>query len=184
MNTGEIVSRYTKAFLEFVGDAPDADPVFNEVMTLVKAMNAHPKLRQALSDPVACTPAAKMELLKAALGGNMDPRLERFISMVIRNGRTPFLRMMLYTFLDKVFHRRKILRASLVTAVPSGALEERIRDVVGNITGCSIMVETHVDPSLIGGFMLTIDDERIDASVKGQLDTLRRQFVEQNRRLV
>lgn len=184
MNTGEIVSRYAKAFQAYVGDAPDADLVCNEVMTLVKAMNAHPKLRQALSDPVACTPASKVDLLKAALGGNMDPRLERFISMVIRNGRAAFLRMMLYTFVDKVFHQKKILRASLVTAVRSGELEERIREVVGNITGCTLLIETHVDPSLIGGFMLTIDDERIDASVKGQLDALRRQFVEQNKRLI
>ena len=39
-------------------------------------------------------------------------------------------------------------------------------------------------PDLIGGFIFTINDLRIDASIRRQLDTLKKQFIEKNRRIV
>ena len=46
------------------------------------------------------------------------------------------------------------------------------------------MISARTDPDLIGGFVLTLGDERIDASVSAQLRTLRREFTEMNRRIV
>ena len=40
------------------------------------------------------------------------------------------------------------------------------------------------DPEIIGGFVLEIDDMRLDASVKGQLQRIRKELVDNNNRLV
>ena len=41
-----------------------------------------------------------------------------------------------------------------------------------------------VDPSLIGGFVVQVGDYLLDASVRNQIETIRRQFVVQNNRIV
>jgi len=41
-----------------------------------------------------------------------------------------------------------------------------------------------VDPSLIGGFVFDIENYLLDASIKRQLDRIREQFVERNRRII
>lgn len=65
-----------------------------------------------------------------------------------------------------------------------GSLESRLRELIGKETGCELLLETKVDPSLIGGFVFEVEDMILDASVSRQLDVIRRQFMEKNRRIV
>ena len=64
------------------------------------------------------------------------------------------------------------------------ALESRLRDLVEKQTGCKLILKTEVNPSLIGGFVFEVEDTVLDASVSRQLDFIRRQFIEKNRRIV
>ena len=64
------------------------------------------------------------------------------------------------------------------------SLETRLRDVIESKTGCKLDLKTEVDPTLIGGFIFEVDDLLLDASVSRQIDIIRRQFIEKNRRIV
>ena len=64
------------------------------------------------------------------------------------------------------------------------ALESRLRELIGKETGCELLFEAKVDPSLIGGFVFEVEDMILDASVSRQLDVIRHQFIEKNRRIV
>ena len=63
-------------------------------------------------------------------------------------------------------------------------LESRLRDLIEKQTGCRLILKTEVNPSLIGGFVFEVEDTVLDASVSRQLDIIRRQFMEKNRRIV
>ena len=47
-----------------------------------------------------------------------------------------------------------------------------------------MLLETSVDPDLLGGFTLEIGDYLLDGSVRRQIETIRRQFVISNNRIV
>ena len=51
-------------------------------------------------------------------------------------------------------------------------------------TGKTLLLTTDVDESLIGGFVLEVEDRLLDASVSRQLEIIKNQFVEKNRRIV
>ena len=63
-------------------------------------------------------------------------------------------------------------------------LESRLRDLIEKQTGCKLILKTEVNPSLIGGFVFEVEDTVLDASVSRQLDIIRSQFIEKNRRIV
>ncbi len=63
-------------------------------------------------------------------------------------------------------------------------LESRLRALIKEKTGCGLILKTEVNPSLIGGFVFEVEDTVLDASVSRQLDIIRRQFIEKNRRIV
>ncbi len=63
-------------------------------------------------------------------------------------------------------------------------LESRLRDLIEAKTGCTLILKTEVNPSLIGGFVFEVEDTVLDASVSRQIDIIRRQFIEKNRRIV
>lgn len=184
MNQGVIAARYAKALLKYAGEISDGEILCSQVMTIEKALDEVLQLRTLIENPAGVSVAEKLALMKASLGGTMDPSLERFILLVLDNGREKLFRQIFHGFVEMFFTSRNILRARLVSSVPSEKLEKALASLVRKQTGCDVVIDTSVDPELIGGFVFTVGDARFDASVSGQLDTLRRQFIQNNKRII
>ena len=185
MTTGIIASRYATALLRYVRQDGSGEVVFSQSEALSKAVEVVPALMPALCDPAAASLDRKMALLHSAAGPEgLCPPMTRFLTLVIRQGRASYLPQILRIFTDRYLRSQKMLRASLVTVVPAPELEKTLAALVKKETGYDLLISARTDPDLIGGFVLTLGDERIDASVSAQLRTLRREFTEMNRRIV
>ncbi|MBR3074786.1 MAG: F0F1 ATP synthase subunit delta [Bacteroidales bacterium] len=158
MNTGAITKRYAKALLLYTQENGSGERVCEQV-------------RRMLRD-------------SSALPDRLEPDLERFIALLAERGRKDYLRRILSCFLDLYVESVGLKNVRLITAVPSPGLEERIRESIEKRTGCRVIIETEVDPVLIGGFRVIVNGEMLDASVRHQLSVLQRDFIEKNNRIV
>ena len=158
MNTGILSVRYAKALLEYSRETGHADRVYHQVNNLLK----HPEI----------TP------------DRLEPELERFVALLIRNHRMEGLRFILRTYLRMYYDSKGIKAVHLTTAVPSQDLEKQLVRLLERKFGCKVLLESVVDPSLIGGFVIRVDDYMLDASVRGRVESIRRQFIIQNNRIV
>lgn len=206
MNTGIIATRYATALLKLVEETGSGELVAAQVQVIEKALDEVPDFRRAVDDP-AVAAVQKISLFEASLKDSMAQELHKFLELLIRNGRIGDVRLVLTTFVTEYYRSRHIKRARLVVADPAlldpeptpsdpvpvegplrqtqrPALESRLRDLVEKQTGCRLILKTEVDPSLIGGFVFEVEDMILDASVSRQLDFIRRQFIEKNRRIV
>lgn len=206
MNTGIIATRYATALLKLVEETGSGELVAAQVHVIEKALDEVPDFRRAVDDP-AVSVVRKISLFEAALKDSMAQELRKFLELLIRNGRIGDVRLVLTTFVTEYYRSRHIKRARLVVADPAlldpeptpsdpvpvegslrqpqrPALESRLRDLVEKQTGCKLILKTEVNPSLIGGFVFEVEDTVLDASVSRQLDFIRRQFIEKNRRIV
>lgn len=206
MNTGIIATRYATALLKLVEETGSGELVAAQVQVIEKALDEVPDFRRAVDDP-AVAAVQKISLFEAALKDSMAQELHKFFELLIRNGRIGDVRLVLTTFVTEYYRSRHIKRARLVVADPAlldpeptpsdpvpvegslrqaqrSALESRLRDLVEKQTGCKLILKTEVNPSLIGGFVFEVEDTVLDASVSRQLDFIRRQFIEKNRRIV
>lgn len=206
MNTGIIATRYATALLKLVEETGSGELVAAQVQVIEKALDEVPDFRRAVDDP-AVTAVQKISLFEASLKDSMAQELHKFLELLIRNGRIGDVRLVLTTFVTEYYRSRHIKRARLVVADPAlldpeptpsdpvpvegslrqvqrPALESRLRDLVEKQTGCRLILKTEVNPSLIGGFVFEVEDTVLDASVSRQLDFIRRQFIEKNRRIV
>lgn len=206
MNTGIIATRYATALLKLVEETGSGELVAAQVHVIEKALDEVPDFRRAVDDP-AVSVVRKISLFEAALKDSMAQELRKFLELLIRNGRIGDVRLVLTTFVTEYYRSRHIKRARLVVADPAlldpeptssdpvpvegslrqpqrPALESRLRDLVEKQTGYKLILKTEVNPSLIGGFVFEVEDTVLDASVSRQLDFIRRQFIEKNRRIV
>ncbi len=206
MNTGIIATRYATTLLKLVDETGSGDVVAAQVQVIEKALDEVPEFRRAVDDP-AVAAVQKISLFEASLKDSMAQELHKFLELLIRNGRIGDVRLVLTTFVTEYYRSRHIKRARLVVADPAlldpeptpsdpvpvegslrqtqrPALESRLRDLVEKQTGCRLILKTEVNPSLIGGFVFEVEDTVLDASVSRQLDFIRRQFIEKNRRIV
>lgn len=186
MNRAIVVNRYTRALVKFVRDNGHGDIVCSEAEHLLKAFRTLPDLRRmvtAAGDVVS--DFDKKKLLQGTLDNRMSADLSRFVSIVNRNGRMDLVEDILRDFVE-MYHRSIGIRRAHLTAVsqPSQHMLQQIRALVKSKTGDDVIFEVEVDPELIGGFVLDLDDYLLDTSVKHQLDRIREQFVERNRRII
>ena len=186
MNRSIVITRYARALVKFVREGGQGDIVCSEAETLVKSLHAVPDLQRMVTaaDDVV-TPFEKKKLLQSALGNRMSPDLSRFLTLLNRNGRMPLVLDILRDFTDMYHRSVGIRKAHLTTAgEPSERLLQRLKALVKQKTGDDVIIEVDVDPSIIGGFVFDIDDYLMDASVKRQLEIIREQFIERNRRII
>lgn len=214
MNTGIIATRYATALLKLVEETGSGETVAAQVQAIEKALDEVPDFRRAVVDPavapakkIALFEAALSSLAADPVKGtsrpnqslrqtrrpveatSLAPELRKFLELLIRNGRIGDVRLIFTTFINEYYRSRHIKRARLVVAdsalLNSGStLESRLRDLIEKQTGCRLILKTEVNPSLIGGFVFEVEDTVLDASVSRQLDIIRRQFMEKNRRIV
>lgn len=184
MNTGVVASRYAIALLKFVGDAPDGEEVCAQAQMLEKALYNVPMFQAVVDDPAVVSVDKKISLFTTAAGGSLSPKLETFIRLVLKNRRENLLIIIFHDFVVRYLRMKKILVGHLVSAVSSPGLEDSLRKMVKEKTGYDVRIVSSVDSSLIGGFVFTVDDYRIDASVAGQLSSLRRRFIEKKNRII
>lgn len=214
MNTGIIATRYATALLKLVEETGSGETVAAQVQAIEKALDEVPDFRRAVVDPAvapakklalfeAALPSLAAEPVEGTSRPNQSlrqtrrpveatslaPELRKFLELLIRNGRIGDVRLTFTTFIIEYYRSRHIKRARLVVADSAllnlgSTLESRLRDLIEKQTGCRLILKTEVNPSLIGGFVFEVEDTVLDASVSRQLDIIRRQFMEKNRRIV
>ena len=184
MNTGIIASRYATALLKLVDETGGGEAVVSQVEILSNALDAMPDLRRAIGDSRTVPPESKVSLFEAVLGEMpktvMAPELRKFIALLIRNGRIGDCRLVF----RGIVRGRLILPSSTDSSTSSRKLEESLKELIATRTGKKLLLKTEVDESLIGGFVLEVEDQLLDASVSHQLEIIKRQFIERNRRIV
>ncbi|MBQ8061537.1 MAG: ATP synthase F1 subunit delta [Bacteroidales bacterium] len=194
MNTGIIASRYASALLKLVDETGGGETVVSQVEILSNALDAMPDLRRAIGDSKSVSAESKVSLFEAVLGEMpntvMAPELRKFIELLIRNGRIADCRLVFNSFVSMYYKSRGIVRGRLILPFPAESsasardLEASLKDMIASKTGKKLLLKTEVDDSLIGGFVLEVEDQLLDASVSHQLEIIKRQFIERNRRIV
>ena len=185
MNEGLITRRYAKALLEYAAASGEDKDVYGRMKSLQNQLLVLPPLREALQSPVVSLEDKMQLMLTASGGGEFENSIKRFIKLVLRNDRGRLMQNIALSYMQLYRLANNITVVQLITVFPlSVDTLERIRHEVGLRTRGEVELETFVDPSIEGGLIFQIDDLRLDASVAGQLEKIRRQFIQKNRIIV
>lgn len=169
--TGLIASRYARALLEYSAQQGRDVQVFAEVQRLLEAIAGEQVQKGDDGILTACI-------------NSLGDEMHRFLSLVIANRRADLLPFILHSYVAQYRKAHGITTARLTTAMPSPLLETQLSQLLAQRGYQQVDFSSDVDPELIGGFVLQVDDLRMDASVKSQLQTLREQLAEKNKRIV
>ena len=184
MNTGPIAYRYAKSLLKYVLETGAGEKVYSQACVLVLRMQGLEQLSSAIQKHPELDLDRKIKLLEAALGEPLADGLLRFIKLVYTNDRIGYFLRMIASFAEQYRTYHGIKAGTLVTACPVPGLRKELQEVMESRTGFKVVLDESIDESLIGGFVLQVDDLRMDASVEGQLKRLRRSLVDESTRIV
>jgi F-type H+-transporting ATPase subunit delta len=184
MNEGLISKRYAKALYKHAADLGEETLLYHRMLILEGILHKMPELRMSLKSPMV-TAENKRELLRSATGKDPEQSYLDFIELVVSNRRTDYLFRIALGY-QQFYRQRKnisVVRLTSAKRMSAKALE-RIRRFTEERTHGKVEFSNHIDPSIDGGFIFQLDDYRIDASVKGQLDRIGRKLAQINKSII
>ena len=184
MHAGPIAHSYAKALMKYVQEADAGEKLYSQACVLVLRMQALRQLADAIEKHPEVSLERKQEIIESALGEPMVEELRRFVVLVYEHKRIEHFERMLYSFIELYREANAIMVGKIVPAAPVAGLKERLQALLREKTGVSVLLEEGVNPEILGGFVLNIDDLMMDASVEGQFRLLRRELIDNNNRIV
>ena len=116
----------------------------------------------------------KERIVRRRLEG-VQPFVLNLTVLMISKGRLELIPRLVQEYEKLLNAHRGIEHAIVTTAVPlSKEEEEAIANKLGQFTGKKIVLETRVDPSIIGGMVARVGDKIIDGSTKTRLQAMKR----------
>jgi len=178
MSATRLASRYAKALLDLSVEKMQLEEVHNDMEVFQKAL-ANRDFGLMVKSPIINSDKKKA-ILKRIFGNKFNNITNKFMDIIIRKKREFYLPEIVHEFETQYKERKQITTATLITAsaVDSGIVEQ-MKQIVRRDTGkANVVLETSVDESLIGGFILKFGDKLYDSSISHKLEKLGKQFDE------
>jgi len=176
MASTKSAARYAKALLDLTLENGSVEAVEKDLIRFVQVVKESNDFRIFLNSPVV-RDDKKIAIYQLVLEG-FNPTTMQFFILVTKNGREQLLPEIAAQFERQLMKNRGIVSGSIVSATPlTEKTKQEILDRIAPAFEGSLQLSESVDPSLLGGFVIRIEDKQIDASVANKLKELRQELV-------
>lgn len=168
---------FAQALLALANEKNQAADVARELADLKELLAHNPVFAQFLRDPSVST-AERRRVIDNTLAGKVNPLVLNTLRVLNLRGRLPLLSDLADTYRMLLDRQLGNVHVDVTVAHPLDpqTLDE-VRQRVSAALGKNAVVKQHVDESIIGGLVLRVEDKRIDASVKSQLESMKQRLM-------
>jgi F-type H+-transporting ATPase subunit delta len=172
-------SRYAKSLIDLAQEQDIVDVIKADMDLFLHTLKASPELKAVLSNPIIAH-IKKIKILDEVFLGKVNKATIAFFKLMVSKGRGEVLYTTAIEYINLFNIKRHITTAKVTSATKlSAANEKTIVAEVQKAVGGTVILEAKVDPSLIGGFVLTVGDRQVDTSIAASLKKLKKEFAEQ-----
>jgi F-type H+-transporting ATPase subunit delta len=175
MNDSKISVRYARALFQSALEKKILDKV-NEDMIFISEVCKLPETSEFLKSPIIA-PSKKQAIFYKMLGGNVEKLTLSLIDLIVQNGRESFIPAIARNFIHETKKHKGITDSVLTTAVSvNEKVKKQITGLISEVFNTKVELKENIDPEIVGGFILQIDDNYIDASIRNKLRKIRKEL--------
>ncbi|MFN3989084.1 MAG: F0F1 ATP synthase subunit delta [Erythrobacter sp.] len=168
-----LAGRYASALFDLASENGAVSAVERDLGTLSVALDESPELRA-----VTTNPRLSRSMQGAAIGAvakqlKLTQLTSNFLGVLANNRRLAALPSIIAAFRAIAAAQRGEVSAKVTSAHPLSAEQlAALKDKLTARQGRAVMLSAEVDPDLLGGLVVTIGSQRIDASIRTRLNSL------------
>ena len=178
MQGTRVASRYAKSFIGLTIEQGSLEKAYGDMKTIVDLCKSNHDFVTFLKSPIIKTDK-KQAVLKEIFAGKLNKITEAYIQLITAKKREIYLAEIASEFVNQYKEKKKILTAVVTSA--SGLDEttrKKVMEIVKGGSSSEVVLEEKIDKNIIGGFILRVGDNQIDASIARKLNLLKRSFNE------
>jgi F-type H+-transporting ATPase subunit delta len=177
MNESKISVRYAKALFELGKEQQLIDTVIKDIQLVDELCKTSSDFWLMLESPVVKT-SHKRSSIKLIFGDKINEISLKFLDLVVQNRREGYWKNISRNFLALCRKDQGIVSAKLTLAKSIDELSKKnLNDLLAKSFNAKIEMEEVLDEDIIGGFVLRIEDQQLNASVSYQLNQIKRELL-------
>lgn len=171
-----VASRYAKSLIDLAVETKQLEEVREDMKNIKMVCQSNPDFVLLLESPVVKTDK-KMKIFAEIFKDKISNTTMAFLNMVAVKRREGYIDNIAYAFDEQYKTYKNITTVEVISATPLDADNKaQIMAIVAKSATGSIEIIEKTDKALIGGFVLNVNGQRIDTSVKRKLNDLRKNF--------
>lgn len=176
MSNKRLAKRYAQAFYDFAEENQKVDAIYDDVCLLYNTYKANEELQVVLESPIIHFDK-KDRIFQALFQDRLEEITYRFLRLIVQKRREPQLDGIMEHYIHIYYEKHNIREAYLTTAQPlSETMRDEIKALLEKETQCQIKIHEKVNPALLGGILVRIDDFLLDATILSKINKLKNEF--------
>jgi F-type H+-transporting ATPase subunit delta len=173
----KVASRYAKSIAGLAQERGILEDVNQDMLLFSHTCKQNRELRAVLQNPII-THDKKAAVIKSLFTGRMNDLTLSLFVLIGKKHREASLEAIATEFHLLYNRMQGVENAEVTTAVPiDDAMRAQFVAAVKQMSGKDkVELKEKLDPELIGGFVLRVDDRQVDDSVRSRLNDLRMLF--------
>jgi F-type H+-transporting ATPase subunit delta len=173
-----VATRYAKAGIDLAQEQNSVEAMKDDMGLFHHTLRVNPELKAVLANPIV-SHSKKIKILDEVFSKKVNKTSLAFFKLMINKGRGEILYATSAEYVNMYDIKNHIVHASVVSATAlSEANKKKMIADIHAATGGTVKLDAKVDPSLIGGFVLTIGDRQVDTSIANDLRKLKKEFAQ------
>jgi F-type H+-transporting ATPase subunit delta len=170
----EIAAVYARSLFEVAKDQGKLDDVRAQLGEFADAMHETRELQMFFFSPYFSTEEKQDGLDRTVSGA--DPIVVNFLKLLIENHRMPVIFRVRRGYDELWEHENRLLPVQVTSAVElDSATVKQIGDRIAEQTGQKVDLSASVEPDILGGIVVRVGNQVLDASIRNRLEQLRKQ---------
>lgn len=173
-----IARRYARALIDVGASSNKLDKFSEQLEGFVQALQVSRELNDVMVNP-AYSRGERSAVVDAVMQtlGSFEPEVKNFLNLLVDRNRVVLLPDIARIYRDLADARAGRIRGKVTSAValPPNVMEQ-ITKLLATLTQQTVVLESKVDPNLIGGVSAQVGSVVYDGSVRSQLEQMRRQL--------
>ncbi len=172
-----ILHRYATSLLETAIEKNNLDAVTADIKLLVETLDQNRQLQLMLDSPVV-RPETKLSVMKEIFANKISKESMDFVEFVISKKRESLLNSIGKRYLELQDEHLGIANV-MVTSAFDFTIDQKnvLQSKLEKILDKKVRLNFKTDLNLVGGFIAKVDDTLYDASIRHQLELLKKQFL-------
>lgn len=177
MISSKVANRYAISLLDIALEKNLLDTIYKDVRLMIDTFDTSDELQRTIVSPII-KPELKISILDEIFSDKINKETLEFIHFIVRKRREEVLYPVAVRFIELRNEHLNIVEVDIKTAFD---VSEDQRSVLlkrfENILSKKIIPRFRVDKELVGGFIAKVGDTVYDASLKHQLELLKKELV-------
>lgn len=168
--------RYANALLQSAQEQDILDEVEKDIQFILKTVQDSRDLVLFLKSPII-KKEDKQKVLSKIFDKHISSETKSLLELLSEKNREALLEDICFGFIQLYNQMKGIIQVDVTTAFEMGKEQTKeLHNALAESTGKKVEMEVTVDPGILGGIIVRIDDTVLDGSVKHKIRKLKNQF--------